>query len=267
MASTEIVDAGEGIVRFHLESVRADFLTIIAMIAPVLPKHIWESAPSLVDFVVDSPATAVGSGPFQWVDYRKDDQLLLKRNPDHFEAPVMDELLYLVAPTVDGNIGRLQAKEIDRTLIPTRSLLDEAESFGHVTTHITESLHWQLMLPFIERMPWRDIELRKAWFHATDKDYAANVVLEGLAEPATTGTFMSPSGPWGNPDLAPIEFDIEKSKEILVAAGYSWDEDGRLLYPNPEDADFQRRVEQVTSRPDDWWGPGSADVGPPDGRV
>lgn len=267
VARTEIVDRGEGIVRFHLESVRADFLTIIAMIAPVLPKHVWESAPSLVDHVVNSPQSAIGSGPFQWVDYRKDDQLLLRRNPDHFEAPVMEELLYLVAPTVDGNIGRLQAKEVDRVVVGTKSLLDEADSFSHVETQVTESLHWSLMLPFIERQPWRDIELRKAWAYATDKGFAANVVLEGLADVATTGTFMSPNGPWGNPDLEPIPFDLDLARQTLTAAGYTWDSSNRLRYPSAEDVAFRQRIEQVTARPDDWWGPGPDEVGPPDGRV
>ncbi|MBM3138874.1 MAG: hypothetical protein FJZ92_01355 [Chloroflexi bacterium] len=265
--SVQITDAGAGVVRFNLEEPRADFLTIVAMIAVILPKHIWEGAPKLTDFVVNSPATAIGSGPFQWVDYRKDDQLLLKRNPNHFSPPVMDELLYLVAPTVDGNMGRLQAKQIDRMLIPTKSLLDQAGKFSHVKTLVTKDLGWYLMLPFVERMPWRDIELRKAWFHATDKKFSAEVVLEGLADVADTGTFMSPAGFWGNPKLDPIGFDMAKARDILVKAGYSWDSSGRLLYPNAEDADYKRRIEQVTSRPNDWWGPKAADVGPPGGRV
>lgn len=265
--NVEIVDRGEGVLRFHLNQVRSDFLTIIAMLAPVLPEHVWKDAPTLSDFIVDSPETAVGSGPFQWVNYRKDDQLLMKANRDHFLPPVMDEHLILNAPTVDGNIGRLQAKEIDRTTVSSASLLDEAAKFSHVKTAVTSNLGWNMMLPFIERMPWRDIEFRKAWFASTDKNFTVEVVLEGLGEIAEGGSFISPFGPWGNPNLEPTVFDLELARTILSNAGYSWDGSGRLLYPNAEDPDFKRRIDQVLARPDDWWGPGVDEVGPPDGRV
>ena len=267
IANIEISDPGEGIVRFTTDGPRADFLTIIAMIAPILPKHVWENASELATFDVSSPETAIGSGPFIWQDYRRDDQLLLRANKDHFYAPQMDELLILNSPTVDGNIGRLQAKEIDRTVVTSRTLLEQAEGFSHVTSQVTESLGWNLILPFTERMPWRDIAVRQALSMATDKRYVSEVVTEGLSTISPAGSFMSTAGPWGNPNLEPIEFNIEGARQVLSDAGYSWDSDNRLLYPNPDDANFRGRIEQVLSRPDDWWGPGPDEVGPPDGRV
>jgi peptide/nickel transport system substrate-binding protein len=36
---------------------------------------------------------------------------------------------------------------------------------------------------------------------------------------------------WNNPDIPIIEFDLDKAREILKAAGYTWDKKGRLCYP------------------------------------
>lgn len=265
--SVEVYDEDEEIVRFVLKEPRADFLTITLVIGFILPKHIWDTGELLVDQVVDTPEKAVGSGPFRWVDYRRDDQLLLAANPDHFFPPEMSELLYLVSPTVDGNVGRLQQREIDWMDAGTAGILSQAGSFPHVETVTTESLGWWMVLPFVERMPWRDIEFRRAWAHAIDREYCSEVILEGLAVPSESGQFLAPFGFWGHPDLEPIEFDLERARQILEDAGYSWDGEGRLVYPPADDPDFRDRIEKVLSRDDDWWGPGPDEVGPPDGRV
>jgi peptide/nickel transport system substrate-binding protein len=36
---------------------------------------------------------------------------------------------------------------------------------------------------------------------------------------------------WNNPKIPVIEFNLDKAKDILKAAGYTWDEKGRLCYP------------------------------------
>lgn len=268
----EIVDRGQGIIRFKLNEPQAQFLTIMMMIAFILPRHVWEEkmrsqgVTKLVDLPVLDAATGVGSGPFRWVEYRKDEQMLLAANKQHFAPPQIDELLYLVSPTVEGNLGRLQTKTIDRMVADSKSTLDQAAKFRHVKTAVTDSIGWQLLLCFIERMPWRDIELRKAWFYATDKRYMVDVVFEGLATEAKNGSFLAPFGPWGNPNLPEIPFDLNLAKQTLAKARYSWDSEGRLLYPPEDDQAFKQRINQVLSRPNDWWGPGPDAVGPPDGR-
>ena len=272
ISRVEITDPGQGVIRFQLNEPHAQFLTIIMMIAGILPKHVWEEkmratgASKLVDLAVLDAATGVGSGPFRWVEYRKDEQFLLAANKQHFAPPQIDELLYSISPTVEGNLGRLQTKAIDRMELPSKSALDEASKFKHVKTTVTDSLGWQLLLPFIEKMPWRDIELRKAWFYATDKQYLVDVVREGLATPSKSGSFLAPFGPWGNPNLPEVPFDLRLARQTLAKAGYSWDGEGRLLYPPADDQAYKGRLQQVLSRPNDWWGPGPDQVTPPDGR-
>jgi hypothetical protein len=36
--------------------------------------------------------------------------------------------------------------------------------------------------------------------------------------------------PWHNSSISMVEFNVPKARQILKAAGYSWDEKGRLCF-------------------------------------
>ena len=83
----------------------------------ILPKHHFDGILARQK-VGDDPRklkipVPLGSGPFKWGKYVKDTELQLIANKDHFAAPKIDELTYVVVPSMDGLMGRLQTKEID----------------------------------------------------------------------------------------------------------------------------------------------------------
>jgi hypothetical protein len=49
------------------------------------------------------------------------------------------------------------------------------------------------------------------------------------------------------------KFDVKLAREILREAGYSWDKEGRLVYPPPTDKKFVERVNRVC-KPGYTWG-------------
>ena len=81
-----------------------------------------------------------------------------------------------------------------------------------------------------------DLNVRKAAQHAIDKDAIVASVLEGVGQPAV-GPF-APSEAWVNPDLAPYEYDPERSKELLAEAGYAEGEAQVRLWTYPSRAEF-----------------------------
>ncbi len=81
-----------------------------------------------------------------------------------------------------------------------------------------------------------DLKARKAAQHAVDKDAIVASVLEGVGEPAV-GPF-APSEAWVNPDLAPYEYDPERSKALLAEAGYAEGEAQVALWTYPSRAEF-----------------------------
>ena len=107
----------------------------------------------------------------------------------------------------------------------------------------------------LDRLPWRDIEFRRAYMHTIDRKYFNDVLWEGAGREPTANTFFPPGHPFNNASLPAIEdYNLDKAKQILKDAGYSWDGQGRLVYPPPTDKEYLRRITQVTKNAGDWRG-------------
>jgi peptide/nickel transport system substrate-binding protein len=76
--------------------------------------------------------------------------------------------------------------------------------------------------------PWfQDRRVRQAVAHAIDKSEIVDVVLFGLGSPAT-GPYVPNTWPY-NPDVKKYEYNLEKAKELLDAAGWKdTDKDGTV---------------------------------------
>jgi len=198
----------------------------------------------------------IGSGPFKFTRYRKDTELLLTANKQHFHAPMADELLYVVVPSKDGELGRLESGEIDFTedLNLTPSQAKQLKGDKNLTIVRTKDVNWFHAVPRVSWLPFRDIEFRRAWQHTFDRAFLVNVVWEGEGRVPAANTFLVDTNPWNNPNLPPIpKFDLNKARQILKDAGYTWDSDGRLVYPDPGNKAFIKRVTDVV-KPGYKWG-------------
>jgi len=110
----------------------------------------------------------------------------------------------------------------------------------------TPDINWLHVISRPSILPWRDYEFRTAWMHMLDREFLIRSPWEGAGKVPTTDTFLVPGNPWNNPDLPPIpEFNLDKARDILQKAGYSWDADKRLVYPDPGDQKFRERVNKV----------------------
>ena len=73
--------------------------------------------------------------------------------------------------------------------------------------------------------------VRLALQHATNRKQIVDVVFSGAATVAVN-SFISPDlKPWNSEAFPNPDFDIEKGRAGLKAAGFSWDNNGQLLYP------------------------------------
>ena len=87
-----IEKTGEQTLRFKLKQTNTTFLTASLAKINLIPKHIWE--PVLKD-LAGKPETAeqlkevskIGSGPFKLVRWAPNEEILLERFGDHFQAP------------------------------------------------------------------------------------------------------------------------------------------------------------------------------------
>ena len=263
LKQTEIKDAANGILRATFKEPYGQFESYFMQLNVILPKHIWQNImteqgvggdPMRVR--IDKP---IGSGPFRFGRYRKDADLQLIANKGHFSKPTVEEVWAVVTPSIDGLLGRLQAGDID--LIEssdthlTPSQAKQLTGVQGLTIVRTPDLNWLHGVPRASNLPWRDYEFRRAWQHSIDREFLVKVVWEGAGRLPLGNTFLVEGNPWNNPNLPPVPpFDLDKARAILKAAGYSWADDGRLVYPSPQDQEFRKRVQQVCKDGYKWGG-------------
>lgn len=234
-------------VDLKLKTPFSPFETVILVSQPILSKLWWENL--VKEQGVAEPGEAevtlpIASGQFKFGHHKKDQELLLIANKDHFSPPNIDELLFLVVPSVDGLMGMLTTKELDfldTELTPLQA--ESLQEYEHITVSQVPTFRIEYLMPLMVNDPWRDIEARKALAHAIDKQYIIDVVWQGAGVIGKNNCTWVP-GHWAHdPNLPEIEYDLEKARAILKDAGYTWDDKGQLHYPTDEN--FKQRVEQI----------------------
>ncbi len=248
--SAEVVD--NRTVRLKTKRPAANMATDLLLRAPLVPKHIWDNLgenqnakdPNAVKM---DPSMIIGTGPFKFGHVTQDVELLLFANKNHWQPPKIEEFLHLLVPNLDSMLGKLEAKEIDfesEYLTPTQANRLKTQKFIS-TVESTRALN-PFINPFFGHLPWRDPVFRRAWHRTVDKDYLANVIWEGAAKVYPFNTLMAAKHPFHNPDVKErFNYNLDEARKLLAEGGYSWDKEGRLLYPSPDNAAYKKRVEQA----------------------
>jgi peptide/nickel transport system substrate-binding protein len=119
------------------------------------------------------------------------------------------------------------------------------KKFKHISVVETDDIGFIMITPYLAKMPWRDVELRRALHHAIDKEFIVNTLMGGYGV-LGKNTIIAPANKfWHNPNMPEVQFDLNKARKILEEAGYGWDKEGRLLYPDPDDPNYKKRIDRV----------------------
>lgn len=226
-------------VQFVLKAPTAAFETSGLSKLNLIPKHIWE--PILTNLQGQGQnaqdhqeETPIGSGPFKFVNWARQQELILEANPAHWQAPKMGRWILRDMPNVSAALGSLQSGEInflsDYTGDP--ELLNQTvTSTEGLTIVSTIPVGFRFYAPNERRAPLNDPALRRAMATAIGKQQIVQNIYKGFATVADSHVSKALEF-WhadGLPDYATA--DVDAAKAILTEAGYSWDEEGRLLYP------------------------------------
>ncbi len=223
---------GENRVRFTLEEPYAPFVTVTLSQIPILPKHIWENIDNPAELApADIPT--VGSGPFMFDRYDRGEYKRILTFWDHFAAEdvEIEGMDYIIFADSEGVLTGLVTKQVDMTAqrmdpghIPT------AERNPHLTLVIQPNFAYHYFIFNTRRTPFDDVNVRRALSHAVNKEAFIDVLMEGLGEPGSS--IVAPVNVfWHNPEVEQFEFDLDKARQLLREAGYRWDSQGRILFP------------------------------------
>jgi peptide/nickel transport system substrate-binding protein len=222
-------------VRFKLVRPYAPFVANILLHAFIAPKHIWEKIPESagVAHPIDWPnPDAIGSGPYQFVEWKKGEYFHLKAVKDHWMAPNFDGLWYIFNPTIDGCIALLEKGQVEIMgwyLDPKQA--KDLDALPHMKSVGAPNHGIHELRPNLSMKPMSDPEFRRAFQHIINRRAMLDIIRGGFGTVARNTPITPLVKFWNNPDIPVVEYDLDKARQILKAAGYTWDEKGQLLYP------------------------------------
>lgn len=231
--STEIV--GDRTIEFNLKRPFAPFVANTLGTVFILPKHIWSSVPEDVDAEKatnwENPE-AIGSGPFKFVEWRRDEQLEMEANEDHFNPPNVDNLLKVPGSSMQTLVRQIENEQIDMIgWVPQPNTQDNLQDLSHISLSAKDSHGFYHINYKCDEQPFDDPTFRRALAHAIPKQDIVDTLLNGRGTVAHS-QIAEVNSFWHNPDVPKINFDIDRAREILEEAGYQWDDEGNLLYPS-----------------------------------
>jgi peptide/nickel transport system substrate-binding protein len=212
---------------------------MLSMLVYILPKHIWKDVPANETKTFENEP-AIGSGPFQAVEWKKGQFVRLKANPDYFRgASHVDEVIFQLYDNDDTMVQAFRNGEVDYIAWFPINLFKSLENEEGIETNsapdpgFTE-LGFNLYEPSPEVIEefgapktstgnpaLLDPRVREAINWAIDEEELTEKILQGEGIPGST--LVPPALAKYHLKLNESEiqgFDIERSKELLEQAGW-----------------------------------------------
>ncbi|GAB4578198.1 MAG: ABC transporter substrate-binding protein [Anaerolineales bacterium] len=202
----------------------------------ILPQHIWaryENAPNTFDNL-----EMIGSGPFQMVIYQQDSFVHLKAVTDHYlSPPKIEDVIFIVYEDELLLAEALQNGEVDMITTLPYAEIEMLQQNPQIEVAAGEPFYATMEEVVINQITpencpppeeggicsghpaLRDLNVRRALSHATDKITLVEQVTSGYA---SLGVSILPTklGAFHNSELQDYTYDPELARELLDANGY-----------------------------------------------
>lgn len=177
----------------------------------------------------------VGSGPYKFVRFLRDDRVELERNP-FYNGPHKSDWATVTIRFIANPSTRLAAllagdvQAIENVPTPDLARVRQDANLNLVTKTSQRMVFlfadWRDKSPFVTdksgtvlaKNPLKDVRVRHALSMAINRDAIRDRVMEGLSEP--TENLVVPGSPGYDTALKPQKFDAEGAKKLLAQAGY-----------------------------------------------
>lgn len=182
----------------------------------ILPKAYFEEVG-----VGEFQKNPIGSGPYQYIEWVRDDRVVLEPYADYFGGePKWSEVIVRAIPESSTRVGEILTGGIDiATDIPPNEWerINGEEGVSLITGESTRVN--LLMVRHTEGYVTSDPKVREAIDLAIDEQAIVDALFQESAVPIRTRV---PEGVFGaNPDLYNTSvYDVEKAKQLLSEAGY-----------------------------------------------
>jgi peptide/nickel transport system substrate-binding protein len=243
---TEVLEgveqSGDWEITFNLAEPYAPFIAVTLGQLPILPQHYWEqiieetgsgSQPWSISFNDDRPI--VGSGPFKWGTWDQGTKFEMPAFKEHsFSAPNINKRIQRPLSTRDAELEAIKNGDydiLDYWFGDPSVLEEEATNADNLALMTQADDCRQRIQKNCAKPPNDDPAFRQA-INAVVMAAQPTIIEEiyaGFGQKA-----ISPVSPllkfWHNPDT-PFFQGVDTAVSILSDAGYAWDSDDNLYYP------------------------------------
>ncbi len=252
-------------VQLTLSQPYAPLLNTLAMFcfAIASPKAIQEQGAE--NYATATQYPPIGTGPFKFVDWAKDDVISLEKNPDYWGEPArLDKVLLRVIPDNSARYLALKSGEIHGMEGANPEDAKAAMSDPDLQVLLRPAMNVGTVIFNVETAPFDKLEVRQAIAMAIDKQA---IVQAFYGDTGLVANQFLPPSLWGfNKDLEDYNYDPVAAKNLLTAAGYPegfetdfwYMPNPRPYFPDPKGigeaiaADLEKIGIKVNLKTEDW---------------
>ena len=160
----------------------------------------------------------IGTGPFRFVEWKRDERLVLERNPDYWQGPAdVSRVTFRFIPEFSARMAALLSGEIDimKDVPPHAAEAVDRSGRAKVRATVSSRINY-LALVTLKPGPMQDVRARRAMNHAVNVDELIQQVLRGRA------TRMCGPLAAANVDYAPVAcyaYDPARAQALFKEAG------------------------------------------------
>ena len=160
----------------------------------------------------------VGTGPFVFAGYQKDQSIRYKANKDYWgEKALVDDLVFSITPDPATRYAKVKAGECHFMIAPHPADIAEMQKDPALTVISQPGLNVSFWAFNVQKPPFDKKEVRQALNMAIDKAAIIKDVYLGAGQAAKN---LIPPTLWGyNDKVQDYPYDPEKAKAMLKAAG------------------------------------------------
>ncbi|HLI52139.1 MAG TPA: ABC transporter substrate-binding protein [Thermomicrobiaceae bacterium] len=219
-------------ITFTLKQPVASFI-ISNMGYGILPQHILQNvAPKALaqdPFSTGKKGRTIGTGPFMFQEWVKDDHMTLNKNPKYWKGtPVLDSWIYKIVTNQTVLTQQLKTGEVDIGGIQPSDFASMQKQ-SNVNTYAYDGFTFTFycyQLDPTKTTLFQDKGVRQALLYALNRAQMVKAIDFGLAQVAV-GTMPVPSWAY-NPNgiTNKYPYDVDKANSLLDSAGWAKGSDG-----------------------------------------
>lgn len=226
--SSEVID--EYTIKLNLSTPSESFLAnlsqaLVAIVSPTAAKQYGD------DFLKNP----VGSGPFKFVSWTENAEIVVERNDEYNWGPetltnqgvaYLDQIVFKIVPEEATRIGSVQSKQVDaaETVPPQNIVQLESDASVNIHKKNTVGLPYTLFIN-LNHEPWNELEARQALQYGIDVGAIVKTLYLGTYDqawsPLTPGILGYDASLEGG-----IEPNVEKANQLLEGLGWIKGDDG-----------------------------------------